>query len=253
MELSQLLRFGTGKRRTSVLLALAALAIVALSFPLQAAPRKPPSAAHLEALSLFHKAWDGEGDEQAFKRLREKADAGDAMAQNCVGNFYAEGKFVTKDEAAALQWWTKAAEQGLAAAQYNVSQAYMRAMKHEKDFVTIRKWLLLAAEQGFMDAQLDLAVTYTMERTTWNDLVQAFKWFAVGAANALAQEPEGKNDNYVVFAHSSINNFGNKMSKEQLAEAQDLASAWLREYGIDRDRELRDLDAFTARLEARKP
>jgi len=233
--------------------ALAALAVAALSFPLQAAPHKPASAAEIATLAIYHKAWDGDGDEQAFKKLREQAEAGDAMAQNCLGNFFAEGKFVAKDEAVALQWWTKAAEQGLAAAQYNVSQAYMRAMKHEDDFVTIRKWLLLAAEQGSMEAQLDLAVTCTMERTAWYDLVQAYKWFTVGAANALAQGPNGEEDRYVIFAYNHISQFGKTMSREQRAEAQKLASAWLNEYGIDRDREQRDIDAFMARHKPAKP
>ena len=229
------------------------LVAVVLVFSLsaaQAAPYKPATAAQRETLAVFHKAWGG--DELAFKKLRELADAGDAHAQNGLGNFYAEGKFVTKDEALALQWWTRAAEQGEAVAQYNVAQAHLRAIAHQNDLVKVNEWLLKAAEQGFLEAQIDLGVSYTMKDTPWFDAVQAYKWFTVGAANALAQGANGEEDRLAIFAYNNLTTFSKTMTKVQIAQAEKLARAWLDEYGIDVERERQDLDAFMARQKPRK-
>jgi TPR repeat protein len=230
--------------------ALAAVLLIFLQAPSQAAPFKPASQADRDTIAVFDQAWGG--DETAFRKLRQLADSGNAIAQNAMGNFHAEGKFVEKDEAAALQWWTKAAEQGAAVAQYNVAQSYLRAMKHQDDLLRVKEWLSKAAEQGFMEAQIDLAVTYTAEGTSWFDPVQAFKWFTVGAANALAQGPNGEQDRLAIFAWNALTKIAKTMSEQQIAEGQKLSKDWLAEYGISAEREVRDLHAFKARMKAKK-
>jgi TPR repeat protein len=232
------------------ILALTLLALVVLASPSRAAPHKPASAEDLATIAVFNQAWSG--DEPSYLKLRKLADAGNAMAQNGVGNFYAEGKFVAKDETVALQWWTKAAEQGVPVAQYNVAQAYLRAIHHKDEFDRINTWLLKAAEQGFLNAQIDLGVSQTIPGT-WFDPVQAYKWFIVGAANALAQGENGEQDALAVFAYNHMMEFAKTMTKEQIAEGESRARAWLQEYGISVEREREDLDAFIARQKARKP
>jgi TPR repeat protein len=227
------------------------LVLITCCASLHAAPYKPPTDTERQMLALFNKAWGG--DEASFNELRRLADSGVAYAENAVGNFHAEGKFVPADEAVALQWWTRAAEQGLAVGQYNVAKARQRAMRKMNDMVVVNEWLLKAAEQGFLEAQLDIAVSYTMKGEKWFDPVQAYKWFTIGAANALAQGSRGQEDELAIFAYNNLTKFSKKMTKAQIAEAEKLSRAWLDEYGIDADRERSDLDAFLARQKASRP
>ena len=52
------------------------------------------------------------------------------MAQYNLGYLYAYGKGVPKDEAAAIDWYTRAANQGLASAQYSLGWTYMVKPNH---------------------------------------------------------------------------------------------------------------------------
>lgn len=56
--------------------------------------------------------------------LTQNAKAGDAKAQNDLGDAYYDGKGVTKNFTEAVKWYTKAAEQGYAEAQKNLGWCY---------------------------------------------------------------------------------------------------------------------------------
>ena len=52
--------------------------------------------------------------------VRLAADQGQAAAQLNLGNMYADGQGVLKDDAEAVRWYRLAAAQGIAAAQFNL-------------------------------------------------------------------------------------------------------------------------------------
>jgi TPR repeat protein len=84
----------------------------------------------------------------AMREFRSLAEAGDAVAQNFLGQMYSVGEGVPKDGAEAVQWFRKAAEQG-----HDISHHFLGAMYHEgvgapKDFVQAYAWYNLAATQG---------------------------------------------------------------------------------------------------------
>ena len=56
--------------------------------------------------------------------LRERADQGDAGAQNNLGVMYDTGQGVPRDDAEAVRWYRLAAEQGHARAQFNLGVNY---------------------------------------------------------------------------------------------------------------------------------
>ena len=49
--------------------------------------------------------------EEEFKAVRQMAERGDADAQYALGDMYANGQSVPKDDAQAVSWYRKAAEQ----------------------------------------------------------------------------------------------------------------------------------------------
>lgn len=65
--------------------------------------------------------------------MTEKANAGDAAAQNLLGEWYHAGKHVKKNDAAAHDWWVKSAKQDNSAALANLAESYQLGYGVAKD------------------------------------------------------------------------------------------------------------------------
>ena len=94
--------------------------------------------------------------------LERRAEQGEPEAQNELGDRYANGTGVAKDEAKAVEWYRKAAEQGLAMAQYNLGVMYSAGMGVPKDEAKAIEWVRKAAEQGLAMAQYKLGASYAL-------------------------------------------------------------------------------------------
>ena len=80
-----------------------------------------------------------------IQSVRERAEAGDADAQLTLGRFYADGIFVSQDDAKAAQWYLSAAKQGQADAQVWLGMAYESEKGVSKDYVEAYAWFDVAA------------------------------------------------------------------------------------------------------------
>jgi hypothetical protein len=104
--------------------------------------------------------------EENVAKWKKEAEAGNAVAQQKLGNAYSDGKGVPKDAFQAVTWWRKAAEQGNATAQRKLGVSYLHgdgiASSTQNPFVVFSKenedigigWLRKAAEQGMRKANL---------------------------------------------------------------------------------------------------
>ena len=72
------------------------------------------------------------------------AEQGDAEAQFCLGNMYAEGHGVPRDEQQSTSWFRRAAEQGFTPAQVNLGVMYTQGQGVEPDLVEAHKWFNIA-------------------------------------------------------------------------------------------------------------
>jgi hypothetical protein len=63
------------------------------------------------------------GDAQ-IREVRWRADQGNAEAQFQLGDAYAHGKGVVRDDAEAVRWYRRAADQGHAGGQFNHGDMY---------------------------------------------------------------------------------------------------------------------------------
>ena len=88
-----------------------------------------------------------------FDDIRKEADLGDASAQFNLGNAYASGTGVAKDQSEAVSWWRKSAEQGDDDAQFSLGNAYYFGNGVAEDLEEALQWFLLAGERGDADAQ----------------------------------------------------------------------------------------------------
>ena len=114
--------------------------------------------------------------------LRVKAEAGDAEAQNTLGNKYRLGQGVSEDDAQAVSWYRKAAQQGHAKAQYSLGWMYDNGRGVPQNYATAVSWYRKAAQQGFAKAQNNLGSMYYWGRGVPKNLVNAYMWANLAAA-----------------------------------------------------------------------
>lgn len=89
--------------------------------------------------------------------LLAQARAGDAGAQLRLGQAYAVGNGVPRDDVQAAGWYARSAGQGNVAAQARLGWAYHAGAGVPRDDVVAATWLLLASGQGDASAAARLA------------------------------------------------------------------------------------------------
>lgn len=200
----------------------------------------------LADMSECKTAYEKEDNLTAFKACHPLAEEGNAVAQTRIGYLYSNGKGVAKDEAQALQWYTKAAQQGNATAQYNLGLAYFNGEGIAKNPSQAAQWFRKAAEQGYALAQYNLGVLYQNGMGVSQDALQAAQWYRKAAdqgdaeaQNTLAwmyEKGQGvpQNIDQAALWYSTAAALGNKNAKSNLAivqkaqadfkEAQELAA-----------------------------
>ena len=80
--------------------------------------------------------------------VRQAAEQGDAPAQFNLGNMYANGEGVLKDDTEAVRWYHLAADQGLAEAQFYLGFMYTTGRGVLKDSVLAHMWSNIAGANG---------------------------------------------------------------------------------------------------------
>jgi hypothetical protein len=130
-------------------------------------------------------AWLKWQDEAAVRDIvaiiREGAESGVAFQQHRLAELYSEGRFVPKDDAAAMKWYREAAENGYADAQYQVARLYDQGRDVPRDDVEALEWYRKAAEQGHIAAQYFMGNFYAEGRGVPKDDAEATKWFKAAA------------------------------------------------------------------------
>jgi TPR repeat protein len=84
--------------------------------------------------------------------MRQRAEQGDADAQEMLGAFYSAGLGVAKDDAQAVVWLGKAAEQGRPGAEFSLAEMYANGRGGPKDIDKAVDLYRKAAEQGYAHA-----------------------------------------------------------------------------------------------------
>src|SRR5271169_6052135 len=79
-------------------------------------------------------AQQGAAPIQGIDKVRRDADAGDAAAQNALGDLYDEGRGVPQDLPAAIEWYRKSAAQNFAFAENNLGYAYEHGLGVLQDY-----------------------------------------------------------------------------------------------------------------------
>ena len=116
-----------------------------------------------------------------------------------------------KDYATALIKYKRAAAQGKAIAQSNLGVMYSKGQGVVQDYAEAVRWWKLAAEQGTAAAHGALGFMYGEGQGVVQDYMRAHMWYNLAAIKG--DSVEVKNRDIVA----------NKMTSQQIAEAQKLA------------------------------
>ena len=149
------------------------------------------------------------------------AEQGDAAMQDFLARLYSAGNGVPEDDAKAVCWFRMAAEQGYANAQSTLGFMYANGEGVPEDDAEAVRWYRLAAEQGHASAQLNLGFMYSNGEGVPEDLVYAYMWYNLSAAQGHEMAQENKDI------------IEQRMTREQIAEAQRLSREWIETHPQD--------------------
>lgn len=143
------------------------------------------------------------------------AEAGDKNGQFGLGLLYANGWGVDLNDDEALKWYGQAAGQGHGEAAYNLGVMNANGWGVPQSDDGAFKWYSQAAASGFTIAQISLGKMYAIGFGAPLDPVEAHKWYNIAAML----------DDY--NAEFERDEMARLMSAEDIAKAEELATAWM--------------------------
>ena len=154
--------------------------------------------------------------ETALKNWMPLAHGGDAEAQRNLGIMFQQGLGVPQDEVEAAHWYRQAAENGHARAQQNLGAMYEEGAGVIQDYGEAAKWYRFAAAGGNVNAKLNLGVMLESGVPGMPlNIVRAHMWYNRAASQGSVEAAKFRDEAAL------------DMSREQVAEAQQLAQEWL--------------------------
>ena len=132
-----------------------------------------------------------------------------------LGVQYEKGFGVPKNYEIAVVWYAKAAGQGNDKAQNNLGTMYEDGRGVVKNDTAAVKWYTKAAEQGNKAAQNNLGFMYAKGKGVTANNVKAHMWWNLAILNGSAD------------AENKKESISKRMTKEQIAKAQDLSAQCL--------------------------
>lgn len=159
---------------------------------------------------------------QTLAGWEQRAQRGEALAQNVLGMAYKYGMGTRQDHARSAYWFRQAAEQGDPDAQFNLGRIYGKAIglyakgrAAPRNDVEALKWYRRSAEQGYVPAQLNLAeLLADGGQGVPRDDIQAYAWMSLAARS---DEPN---------AAAKLEGLAARMTAAQLKRARALANDW---------------------------
>ena len=175
---------------------------------------------HLESVNSL-RALKNEEYQKELVKVRSDADAGNAAAQNRLGEMYEFGYGLKRSPAMALDWYMKAAGQNYVAAQHNIGRCYNFGTGVAQNFAEAEKWYRKAAEQGHTDAMFFLGTLYSNDHgreRAYDSNIIAYAW--MHNASELGNDTAAAIEKRLVM----------KLSESELKTAEALADDYKNRY-----------------------
>jgi TPR repeat protein len=132
----------------------------------------------------------------------------------------------------AIMWLRRAAEGGHVEAQWELANAYwgrsISYKPHERDFEEAVTWWERAAENGQPNSQWQLGTLYERGQGVPREYSQAYKWHELATMNLSAKSAE--HDQLLKIWADDRKTLSDKMSSQQIVEAERLVREWLQRH-----------------------
>ena len=130
--------------------------------------------------------------------VRERANQGDAEAQNTLGMMYYLGRGVPQSDSEAATWTRKAAEQGDASAQGKLGYLYQVGKGVPQNYTEAAMWTRKGAEQGDVPSQTLMGLMYKYGQGVPQNDTEAVVWFRKAADQGDARAQLGLGQMYAL-------------------------------------------------------
>ena len=159
-------------------------------------------------------------------RFRKLAQEGNHNYQYMLGRAYEGGVVgVPQEYGEAVRWYRKSAIQGNGMAQMALGMMYFDGKGVTRSHQAAFTWLKPAAEQGEPLAQVTLGTMYEAGDGVPQDFLQAHMWFSLAAASfSDTRNPSVAGPREVAVMTREM--LAERMTQDQIAEAQKLAKEW---------------------------
>eukprot|EP00584_Thalassiosira_punctigera_P024736 CAMPEP_0172553636 /NCGR_PEP_ID=MMETSP1067-20121228/51321_1 /TAXON_ID=265564 ORGANISM="Thalassiosira punctigera, Strain Tpunct2005C2" /NCGR_SAMPLE_ID=MMETSP1067 /ASSEMBLY_ACC=CAM_ASM_000444 /LENGTH=343 /DNA_ID=CAMNT_0013341851 /DNA_START=23 /DNA_END=1051 /DNA_ORIENTATION=+ len=117
----------------------------------------------------------------SVRKVRDRANRGDANAMYNLGAYYDGGMGVPRDQALARVWYKKAAEKGETRAAHNLACSCRDGEGGPVDKALAANYFRMAAENGHVQATTCLGIALMRGDGVERDMVEAKKWLRKGA------------------------------------------------------------------------
>ena len=186
----------------------------------------------------------------AAEEFLKDAEKGDHRAMYAIGSMYAVGRGVEQNYKEAFKWFSRAAKYGRADAQYKLGVMYDQGVGVEQNYNKAGKFYNQAAKSGYPLAQYKLGLLYSNGHGVKQNYIKAYAWLVVARLKlkyvTSSVEDESIDDEPTDveiasaqyrknIAGSSLESITdelevlkNKMTSEQLDEANTLAESYSR-------------------------
>ncbi len=122
---------------------------------------------------------------QGFSWLQKAAEQKNVRAESWLGWLYSHGLGVTRDETKAFQWYLAAANAGDLYAEMHVADGYAEGKGVAQDYYNSSQWYAKAAAQGNAEAALQLGLDYLNGQGVYKEPETAFKYFLEAASRNI--------------------------------------------------------------------
>lgn len=147
-----------------------------------------PGAELLYGLSLLEGRYGLKPNAQEGLRwIRRAAEGGNPYAALKLGNAYAEGVGLARDDAKAVEWWRRAAQENNVEAKYRLGKAYLEGKGVPQDDGKAAEWLKQAASEGNVHAQYLLGRMYHEGYAVAQDQELAKDWLSRAATQGHSE------------------------------------------------------------------
>ena len=143
-------------------------------------------------------------DELIFKRMLSSAQEGDSSSELQIGNYYAEGEKVIRDEVKAAEWYKKAALHDNTQGQYQYGNVLLKGIGVLQNYKEAVLWIEKAARKGNKNAQYSMGDIYRYKTGVEADPRHAYMWFSLAAGQGLKEAITARDSMEKLLSQSEI-------------------------------------------------